>query len=310
MTASGTGIALEPGPPQGLDDAIRQGGGRIVAPTEADALVWTEAGDPEALGKILATSPARWVQLPFAGVEGYFAAGVIDAARTWTCAKGAYGSTTAEHALALLLASARRLDLHLRSRTWINREPESPERALRSQTVAIVGTGGIGAELARLLAPLGSRLLGINRSGRPLEGAVRTVTHPRLHEVLGEADFVVVAAPLTAETRGMFDSEALGAMKPAAWLVNVARGAIVDTGALLEALSAERLGGAALDVTDPEPLPDEHPLWSLPNVIVTPHVANTWSMSLVALRALVRRNVAHWVAGEPLESRLDPELGY
>jgi phosphoglycerate dehydrogenase-like enzyme len=102
----------------------------------------------------------------------------------------------------------------------------------------------------------------------------------------------------------------LSRMGPKAWLVNVARGGIVDTGALVDALRAKQIGGAALDVTDPEPLPDGHPLWVLDNALITPHVANTWEMALPELRGLVRRNVAHFAAGEPLEGVVDPLTGY
>ncbi len=303
-------IAILPSVEQGLREAVEAGGGAVSDPSEADGLIWTKPRDPEGLKDALAHSPARWIQLPFAGIESFFAAGVIDPALTWTCTKGAYGPSTAEHALALMLAAARRIHVHVRARAWKRDGVGAPERTLEGAVVLIVGTGGIGKALARLLRLLGARVAGVNRSGAPLEGAERTGTTDRLPEMVPEADFIVVAAALTEQTRGLFDSELLARMKADAWLVNVARGGLVDTDALVNALTEGSIGGAALDVTDPEPLPEGHPLWDLDNVIITPHVANTWDMALPSLRAMVERNVARFGAGQPLEGLVDPSLGY
>ncbi|MEA2505990.1 MAG: hypothetical protein QOH48_608 [Actinomycetota bacterium] len=293
--------------------AIEEGGGRSTPPSHADALVWTDGDpsrDPEALRTVLVSCPARWVQLPFAGIERFVDAGVISPDRVWTCAKGIYGPATAEHALTLMLAAARQIYVHACRRSWIEVERGSPERRLAGSTVIIFGAGGIGSALLSMLAPLGARVIAVNRSGTSVAGAARTVRTGDLPAVLEEADWVVIAAPLTRETRGLFDSSMLTKMRSDAWLVNVARGAIVDTDALVDALRAGRIAGAALDVTDPEPLPQDHPLWALDNVIITPHVANTWDMALAELRGLVSRNVAHFAAGQPLEGRVDPSTGY
>jgi D-3-phosphoglycerate dehydrogenase len=295
-----------------LKNALADSGGVFVEdPAEADAIVWTNPGDPEGLKAILADSPARWVQLPFAGIESFFAAGAIDASRTWTCAKGIYGPATAEHALALTLAGARRLHAHARAKSWGYAGGfGAGERRLKGSTVLIIGTGGIGTALAGMLGPLGPRILAANRSGKPLEAAETTVPVDRLDEVIGEADFVVIAAALTPETRGLIDARRLALMKEGAWVINVARGGLIVTDDLVEALRSDRLGGAALDVTDPEPLPDGHPLWDLPNVLITPHVANTWDMARPELIEMVRRNVAKYAAGDPLEGSVDPAAGY
>jgi phosphoglycerate dehydrogenase-like enzyme len=292
--------------------ALEAGGGAFVEdPTKADAIVWTNPGDPEGLKSILETSPARWVQLPFAGIESFFAAGAIDPSRTWTCAKGIYGPATAEHALALTLAGARRLHEHARAKTWGHGGGfGAKERRLKGSTVLIIGTGGIGKALADMLGPLGPRILAANRSGAPLDAAERTVAIDQLDEVIGEADFVVVAAALTDETRGLIDAARLDSMKQGAWLINVARGGLVVTDDLVAALRSEHLGGAALDVTDPEPLPEGHPLWDEPNVLITPHVANTWEMARPELIEMVQRNVRRYAAGEPLEGIVDPAAGY
>jgi phosphoglycerate dehydrogenase-like enzyme len=235
---------------------------------------------------------------------------MIDDARTWTCTKGVYGHACAEHALALMLAAARRLHQHVRDRRWVEGGFGSPERMLAGKTVVIVGTGGIGSALVALLKPLRARILGVNRSGRALGGAERTMPVGELTAVVGEADFVVLAAASTPETRHLVDAELLARMRPDAWIVNVARGELVDTDALVAALRQGQIGGAALDVTDPEPLPVGHPLWELPETIITPHVANTWDMAVPELLAMVGRNVAHFAAGEPLEGVVDVALGY
>ena len=290
--------------------AVTDGGGGVVDIDEADALVWTDPRKPQQLKEVLESSHVEWVQLPFAGIEPFFEADVIDPGLTWTCAKGIYGPACAEHALAFMLAVARRLHVHVRAKSWSKLGNDSPEYRLDGKTVVVVGTGGIGVALVDMVRPLGLRIIGVNRSGRPLEGAERTVIIDELDGVLPEADFVVVAAPYTQETHHLFDEAKFAAMASDAWILNVARGGLIDTDALVAALRGGHIGGAALDVTDPEPLPDGHPLWGLENCLITPHVANTWAMGLAELPGLVRRNVAARGAGEPLEGLVDPELGY
>ncbi|MPZ68338.1 MAG: hydroxyacid dehydrogenase [Actinobacteria bacterium] len=304
-------VAVAPRATDELTGAVVAGGGELVDATDADAIVWTDPAHPEALTELLTTSSATWIQLPFAGIEKFVAAGTIDDAHTWTCAKGIYGPSTAEHALALLLAAARRLNVHIRSATWLGRPGRgAPERRLGASTVAIVGGGGIGSSLIEMLRPLRTEVIVVNRSGDPVPGAARTVKVDSLVEVLGLADFVAIAAAATPETHRMFNATRFEAMKDDAWLINVARGSLVDTNGLVDALRAGTIGGAALDVTDPEPLPDGHPLFELANAIITPHVANTWDMALPVLAGLVERNVAAFGRGDPLEGLVDPALGY
>lgn len=305
-------VAVCPGSLPVLDDAVVSGGGAVAAPEEADALVWTDPWDPEGLRKTLEGSRIAWVQLPFAGIEEFVTAGVVDDDHLWTCTKGVYGHTTAEHALALLLAAARRLHVHARATEWeqVADPLDRTERSLGGATVLLIGTGGIGRALVGMLGPLGARTVAVNRSGRPLAGAAETHPVSELHKLLPDAEFAVLAAALTQETRHLVDGRALALMRRDAWLVNVARGGLVDTEALVRALRDGSIGGAALDVTHPEPLPPAHPLWTLPNVLLTPHVANTWAMAVPELASMVRRNVAHFAAGEPLEGIVDPALGY
>ena len=302
-------IAIAPVSEPGIEAAVTRGGGVLAPADQADGVIWVNPRDPDGLKDLLASSPATWVQLPFAGIESFFAAGVIDPSLTWTCAKGAYGHACAEHALALMLAGSRRLAHHARERRWEEPGLGSPERRLKGATLLIVGLGGIGRALADIVRPLGMRVVGTSRSGRAADGVE---AHPssRLGDLLGDADFVAICAALTEETRGLMSTAEFSAMKPQAWLVNVARGGIVDTDALVAALTQGEIAGAALDVTDPEPLPPEHPLWTMDNVLITPHVANTWDMALPELRELVYANVSRYARGEELVGLVDPALGY
>jgi len=303
-------VAVLPSIPQ-VEHAVRASGGVPVSdPAEADAIVWMDPSSPEGLRDALAKSPAGWVQLPFAGIEEFLAAGAIDPGRTWTCAKGTYGPTVAEHALGLVLTAARMLHRHARQQSWMRRSEFASARRLKGTTVLLVGTGGIGAALAEMLAPLEPRIIGVNRSGQPLAGAAKTVTVKDLKTVVGESDFIVLSAALTPETEHLFNEHVIALMRPNAWLVNVGRGRLIDTDALADALREKRIGGAALDVTDPEPLPDGHPLWSIEDVVITSHAANTWEMAIPDLAERVRRNVELFARGEPLEGLVDVKLGY
>ena len=305
------GIALTPWAEDRLAAAIRDGGGTLVEPSEADGLVWTNPADPEGLkAELAAAGSVRWVQLPFAGIETFVDAGVLDPGRVWTCAKGTYGPACAEHALTLMLAASRRIHHHVRATSWDETIIGRPEVRLRNKNVVLFGTGGIGGALAALLAPFGARVTGVNRSGRPLEGAHRTVTSERLLEVAPDCDLLVLSAAVTPATTRAIDAGVLDALPAHAWIVNVGRGLLVDTDALVDALASGSIAGAALDVTDPEPLPEGHPLWSFDDVIITPHIANTWDMALPDLSALVARNVAHFAAGRTLEGIVDLEAGY
>lgn len=297
-------VHIAPTAPQVLVDAVAQGGGKVVSAPEASALIWFDAppGDAEAY----LHSGIRWMQLPSAGIESWFQSGLLTGDRTYTAAAGIYAPAVAEHALALMLAGARRLHELASARTWM--KPET--RALRHSTVAIIGAGGIGRELIRLLQPFDVRLLAVTRSGRTVQGADLSTSPDGLLDVLGEADFVVVAAPSTSQTRAMIGEREFAAMRPHTWLVNIARGTLIDTDALVKALRFGAIGGAALDVTDPEPLPDGHPLWDEPNALITPHSANPLELRLPQYAARVRRNVESFIHGRPLEGVVDLTVGY
>lgn len=304
----GPRIAVGPGPAPWAAEAIRRGGGEPVAPGQDPVgLVWTDGGAMDALGSALATQPQIcWVQLPAAGVERAFQAGVVDRQRRWTSAKGAFAEPVAEHALALILAGLRQLKVRARARTWGKPAGES----LFGQPVTVVGAGGIAIVLLRLLEPFGTPVTIVRRQAEPVPGAVRTLSTDRLTEALVGARAVMLTVALTPQTRGLISQAELAAMEPDAWLVNVARGGVVDTEALTAALQKGQIGGAALDVTDPEPLPAGHPLWDLPNCLITPHTADTEEMIQPLLARRIAENVRRLAAGQELIGLVDPDLGY
>jgi len=289
-----------------LRAAVADGGGVVVDDVEiADALVWTSPRDPEGLRALLARRPdLPWVQLPWAGIEHYL--GVLDGRRLWTAGQGIYADDVAEHVLALTLAGLRDLKRRALATTW-----QAPSGlSLRSANVTVFGAGGITRALVPLLAPFAVRLTVVRRRDAPFADAARTLTLDDRLLALADADVVVLALALTPATRGVLGARELAAMKPDALLVNVARGAHVDTDALVDALARGAIGGAALDVTEPEPLPDGHPLWAEPRCLITPHCANTPEMAVPVLTKRVRDNVRRRIAGLPLLGLVDVDAGY
>jgi D-3-phosphoglycerate dehydrogenase len=301
-------VLVAPTPQPLVVEAVRQAGGEVVSDAaDATALVWLEWDDKEGIRDVLRPE-MTWVQLPAAGVDAWLELGVIDAARTWTTASDAFAHPVAEHALALLLATARKLPDAARATSWDRSAVVGT--SLRGKTVAIIGAGGIGRALMGMLAPLGVEVIAVNRSGRAVEGAARTLPTERRSEAWAAADAVVLSAPATPDTLRMIDADALAAFRPGALLVNIARGTMVDADALLHALDAGTLGAAALDVTDPEPLPDGHPLWHHPRVLVTPHTATPNDVIVPTIAALVGENVARLRDGRELRGVVEIERGY
>ena len=301
-------VAIGPARDGFAEQAVRDGGGEPVdVDGSAEALVWLNPADLDALKAALATAgAARWVQLPFAGVERVAAAGLLDPGRTWTSAKGAYAEPVAEHALALALAGLRLLWRRIPARSW----GRPGGTSLYDQPVTILGGGGITARLLELLAPMRVTATVVRQHPDPVPGAARTLDVSRLDAALADPLVVFLALALTPSTERIIGSAQLATMRPDAWLVNVARGRHVDTGALVAALTEGAIGGAALDVTDPEPLPDGHPLWALERCIITPHTADTREMIEPLLARRIRDNVVRFAAGQPLVGVVDPALGY
>ena len=286
-------------------EAVESGGGSVVdEPEEAEAIVWLGSDKTKLPGML--HPGVRWVQLPSAGVESWMEEGLIDTERVYTSAAGVYSETVAEHALALMLAGARRLHESARATTW----EVGWGRSLAGSTVVILGAGGIGRALIRMLEPFGTRTLAVTRSGREVPGATASYSAEGTEELWPEGDFFVVAAPATGDTEKMIGARELDAMQSHAWVINVARGSLIDTDALVEALAEGRIGGAALDVTDPEPLPDGHPLWTEPRALITPHTANPPDALARALAGRIEENVSRYGAGEELIAVVDVEAGY
>jgi len=290
-----------------IADAVRDGGGDVVEVGDARAVVWTDADAPGDLADLLAANDRiEWVQLPWAGVEPYADAGVFDDQRVWTSGKGVYAEPVAEHALALALAGLRELSRYAQEVSWSAQAGIS----LIGGSITIFGAGGITTELVRLLAPFDAKITVVRRTPEPMDGVERVLAFDHRYEALKGADVVVLALALTPETAGVISRVEFELMEPHAWLVNVARGAHVVTEDLVVALREDVIGGAALDVTEPEPLPDGHPLWQLPNCLITPHTANTEDMAKPLLSARIAENVRRFAVGEELIGVVDPRAGY
>lgn len=249
----------------------------------------------------------RWVHVPGAGCEEYCIQELVERGIVLTNGRIIQGPSVADHALALLLMLSRNLHYHLRG--TMDGMPRPVE--LRGKIALVVGCGGIGTLLAERLHACGMEVLGVDAEYVPMVRAFRAWYAPsQLHEALALADAVLITAPATHASRKMFNREAFAAMRTSAYFVNVARGAIVDTDALVEALECKWIAAAGLDVTDPEPLPDNHPLRRMPNVIITPHVAGPSDHNRDRSFRLIMENIKRFVAGQPLFNRVDPVRGY
>ncbi|MBL8762379.1 MAG: D-2-hydroxyacid dehydrogenase [Phycisphaerae bacterium] len=257
-----------------------------------------------------------WVHSPSAGVDRLVTiAGLREnAALVVTNARGVHGPAIADHAMAMLLSLTRRLPWYADAQekgTWTRDDPPARGVALAGKTMLVVGIGGIGAEIGARAHAFGVRILATRRSDAPAPEFVERVGKAGdLGAMLPEADIVAICVPLTKETENLFDEKMIRAMKRGSYLVNIARGKVVDTDALVAALKDGHLAGAALDVTDPEPLPDGHALWGMKNVIITPHIAADGELTDRRWWALYKENVRRFGAGEPLLNCVDVEAGY
>ncbi len=295
--------------PKSFDEYAKAvvGAGAQVAPlsSQVGALIWTDYSQPQALKELLeANRQIEWVQLPFAGVDAFV--DVLQHPVVFTSAKGSYRQPVAEHALALCLALGRKLPERVVAKTWGKKFAVS----LYDSHIVLVGGGGITEELVSLLAPFNTRVSVVRKHPKEIEGASETVGFDRLDEFLALADFVVLAAALTDETLYLFNERRFSLLKPSAYLVNIARGKMIDSAALLKALESGVIAGAAVDVTDPEPLPDGHPLWNAPNLIITPHTADTNAQVVRLFSQRIDVNVKAWLQGKDWVGLVDKQLGY
>ncbi|MFC4358353.1 D-2-hydroxyacid dehydrogenase [Halobium salinum] len=271
--------------------------GDDVAPTDAVVAFGPEPGFLD----------ARWVHCIRAGydefdVDAYRAAGVV-----LTNSTGIHGTTVGETVAGYLLAFARRLHVYRdqqAARTW-ERRPYGEPFTLDGERLCVVGLGTLGRGIVERATGLGMEVVGVRRSGEPVEGVERVYTPDALPEAVADARFVALAVPLTDETTGLVGEAELAAMREDAYLVNVARGAVVDQDALVAALEASGIDGAALDTFESEPLPPGSPLWDREDVIVTPHAAAMTRAYHADVADLVRTNFERWRAGGDLVNRVD-----
>ncbi|MGH7242021.1 MAG: D-2-hydroxyacid dehydrogenase [Phycisphaerales bacterium] len=267
--------------------------------------------------EFLAAAPNLvWVVTPSAGVDRFMGMkGLAENEKiVLTNSRAMHGPAIADHAFAMLLTLTRNMREHVEMQKqgkWDDAEGVSRPIALQGKTMLVVGIGGIGTEVAKRAGGFGMRVIATRRSDTPAPPFVEKVGKPdELLKMLPEADVVAICVPLTKETDHLFDATAFSAMKKGAIVINVARGRVVDTDALVAALRSGQLGGACLDVTDPEPLPSGHALWKEPRVIITPHVSADADLTDERIRQLLVENVRRFGAGEPLLNVVDMKTGY
>jgi phosphoglycerate dehydrogenase-like enzyme len=285
---------------------------------EADASPDRLSGIEVAFGNfpldlIAAAQSVRWIQLSSAGVEGYISDVMRRSGIILTNARGVYGVGGAEHVLGEMLIFTRRLHKMIeaqRERRWDNAIYQALP-TLQGQTLGVVGLGGIGSQIARRGKAFGMTVRAIKRHpDEPPAYVDHLAGLEGLDDLLAASDHVALVLPITPETRNLVDAARLARMKPTAYLYNIGRGAVVDEAALIAALQAQRLAGAALDVFVEEPLPADSPLWDLPNVILTPHVAANGPSDWITVASLFADNLRRYRAGQPLLNVVDFDLGY
>ena len=262
------------------------------------------------VGRLLAALPRlaalRWVHTYSVGVDHPMYLPLVERGITFTNGAGSQSIPIAQHVLLMMLHHARRMDVWERAkqaRTWTHALSEE----LTGKTVALFGLGGIGQEVARLAKAFRMRVIGLRRRPEPVEHVDEILPAGAVGELCARADYLVICAPLTRATRGAIGVAELTRMKPTAYLINVARGAIVDERALLAALREDRIAGAALDVFETEPLPPDHEFWALPNVVITPHTAPASPLHIARGTELFLENLRRYAAGEPLRNLVNPD---
>lgn len=279
--------------------------------SEADVIVGWQV-TPTQLGQ---AHRLRWFHAGSAGVEHLDLKALQEHGVILTNSRGVSAPNMAEHAMGMMVALARRFPRLMREQAlhaWRDEDTHREVRELGGETVLIIGTGEIGSQVAGRASAFGMRVEGVRRRAHaenPPEFD-RIWSADELSAALSGADHVVVTLPDTPETRGLLDAEALAACKPGAMIYNIGRGAVIDTGALVAELQSGRLGGAGLDVTEPEPLPADSPLWDLENVLITAHTSGASPRYWERQEALVSDNIARYQDGRPLRNLVDFEHAY
>ncbi len=254
----------------------------------------------------------RWLHLPSAGADRFAKRELFyHPDCQLTCSRGVFGIPISEHVLCMLLSFSRAMPYYAEQREQKVWQRLFKERDFFSSTVGIIGMGNIGTEVAKRVRALGAKVLGIKRhpETRP-EYVDELYGEEGIDHVMEQSDYVVIALPYTPRTKGIINRERIGKMKPGACLINVARGGLVDQEALIDALKQRRLAGAALDATDPEPLPKDNPIWQMPNVILTPHTSGSSPTNNARRFQIFHNNLRLYLDGKPLKNQVDFDEGY
>ena len=299
-------VAIEPKSHDAYVKAVEAVGCSVAKLDETvGAIIWTDYFDPAGLSECISNNPQlEFVQLPFAGVDAF--QDVIKLPLRFACAKGSYREPVAEHALMLAMALGRVLPERVTAKTWGRKHADS----LYDAEVLIVGAGGITEELVKQLAVFRCNITVVRNRDLPLDGVDKVVLLDELDDFLPKADWVFLACSLTDQTKQLMNLKRFEKMKPTSYLVNVARGAVVDTMDLVAALNQGLIAGAGVDVTDPEPLPDGHPLWEAKNIIITPHTADTNAQVIRLFSQRIAENLAAYQGKGDWVGLVDPALGY
>jgi phosphoglycerate dehydrogenase-like enzyme len=303
----------EPDWPERIAEAVPGARAELFASAAdaAAALAGADAAYGTVPPELFALAPRlRWIQAPLAGLgPDWFHPALVASDVVVTNMRGIYNEHLANHAVAFLLAFSRRFDHYLPQRSW-TRGPQMLD--LASSTVLVVGVGGSGAEVGRLCKAFGMVVLGVDpRTETPPPGFDHLGPPAELDALAAQADYVVLTTPETPDTIGMFDEARFAAMKPGSYFINIARGSCAVTDDLVATLRAGHLAGAGLDVVQPEPLPADHPLWTLPGVLITPHVAIAGAPGWYERRtAILVENCRRFAAGEPLVNVVDKRLWF
>lgn len=268
---------------------------------------------PRIRPNLLERAPAlRWIQLVNAGVDRYLFPELVDSPIVLTNVRGMHADTIADHVFMFILAFARDLRGFLQDQqdnVWSRRE----QRVLSGDTIAIVGLGSIGSAVARRAKSFGMHVVGTRRRPAPVEGVDRVLPPEDLPDAIEGAQWVILSCPLTRETFHLIGEKELRVMGSRTVLINIARGKVVDENALVEALREGWIGGAGLDVFEQEPLPETSPLWTMPNVLITPHVSGsvgTWEEYMDKATAIFCDNLRRYLAGDELMNVIDKQAGY